>query len=152
MKHEPICAVNIKTEIKEEQIMLKHDPECDLLKMHNFSLKPDADVLGNSSHQETIIKTEPDADVPGNCSHQRIIKTDPDADVPGNSSHQTIIKTEPDADVPGNSSHQETIIKTEPDDGDDREEEKCGIKKEIVNTGKKFLKPTMLIVAGRKNR
>ena len=46
-----------------------------------------------------------------------------------------------DEDAPQNVYNPEKMIKTEPDDGNDREEEKCGIKKEIVNTGKKVHKP-----------
>ena len=64
--------------------------------------------------------------------------TDDDA-APRNRYHQDIT----DDDVPKNSYHLETMIKTEPADCDDREEEKCGIKKEIVNTGKKIDKVTV---------
>ena len=60
LKHDPECAINIKSEIKQEPMMLNHDPTCDLLKMHDFHLKPDDDASRNSSHQEKIINNEPD--------------------------------------------------------------------------------------------
>ena len=60
LKHDPNCAKNMKFEVKQEPMMLKHDPECDLLKTHDFHLKPDDDTPRSSCHQEEMIKTEPD--------------------------------------------------------------------------------------------
>ena len=87
---------------------MKHEPDC---KLHDGSVD---DVRGNKSgHDDT------DDNVRGNKSDD----DDTDDDVKGNKfEHDT-----DDDDVRGKIYNQEGIIKTEPDDGNDQKEEKCGM-------------------------
>ena len=129
IKHDPECALNIKSEIKQEPMKSKHEPTCALnikseIKQEPKNMKHDPACALNIKSE---IKQEP-----------MKLKHDPECDL--FKMHDFHLKR--DDDAPRNIFHQEKMINIEPDDCDDREEN-SGIEKETVNSGKKMNKPTM---------
>ena len=65
IKHEPRCALHIKSELNEKPMKIKHEPGCtavhDLSDVNDLmTVKADDDGDRNLYHSENIIKTELD--------------------------------------------------------------------------------------------